>query len=132
MGRWRRRSVRVVWATAERFVIRAGGRLTVTNDPWLLDRGIEDASPERVVLDAEQAVADQQRLRHVWSAFRRLPERCQQLLRMLVAAPRPSYSNIAEMLGIPIGSIGPTRARCLDRLRALLVEPTLSNEPSHP
>ncbi|MFI5911135.1 RNA polymerase sigma factor [Dactylosporangium sp. NPDC051541] len=99
-------------------VIRAGGRLTVTSDPWLLDRGVEDGSPERAVLDAEQAADDERLLERMWAAFRHLPDRCQQLLRLLVTAPRPSYAEIAELLSIPIGSIGPNRARCLDRLRA--------------
>jgi RNA polymerase sigma factor (sigma-70 family) len=71
-------------------VIRAGGRLTVTSDPWLLDRGTEDGSPERAVLDAEQAADDERRIRRVWDAFARMPDRCQQLLRLLVTAPRPS------------------------------------------
>jgi RNA polymerase sigma factor (sigma-70 family) len=101
-------------------IIRAGGRLTVTSDPWLLDQGTEDGSPERAVLDAEQAADDEQRIRRVWAAFGRMPDRCQQLLRLLVTAPRPSYAEIAELLGIPIGSIGPNRARCLDRLRGLM------------
>ena len=34
--------------------------------------------------------------------------------------PKPSYDEIAERLGIPVGSIGPTRARCLEKLRRLL------------
>jgi RNA polymerase sigma factor (sigma-70 family) len=101
-------------------VIRAGGRLTVTSDPWLLDQGTEDGSPERAVLDAEQAADDERRIRRVWDAFGRMPDRCQQLLRLLVTAPRPSYAEIAELLGIPIGSIGPNRARCIDRLRGLM------------
>jgi RNA polymerase sigma factor (sigma-70 family) len=98
-------------------VIRAGGRLTVTSDPWLLDQGTEDGSPERAVLDAEQAADDERRIRRVWDAFGRMPDRCQQLLRLLVTAPRPSYAEIAELLGIPIGSIGPTRSRVLEKLR---------------
>ncbi|WP_433051195.1 RNA polymerase sigma factor [Dactylosporangium sp. CS-033363] len=99
-------------------VIRAGGRLTVTSDPWLLDRGTEESSPERALLDAEDAADDARRIRRVWAAFERLPDRCQQLLRLLVTAPRPSYAEIGALLGIPVGSIGPNRARCLDRLRA--------------
>lgn len=101
-------------------LIRAGGRLTVTSDPGLLDRGSDEDSPERAVLDAEQAAADEQRVRQVWEAFRGLPERCQQLLRLLLVAPRPSYAEIGALLSMPIGSIGPSRARCLDRLRGLL------------
>ena len=49
--------------------------------------------------------------------FAELPVRCQQLLSMLMSDPPDSYATIHEALGIPIGSIGPQRARCLDRLR---------------
>jgi RNA polymerase sigma factor (sigma-70 family) len=51
------------------------------------------------------------------AAFAELSERCQQLLSMLISDPPHSYAAIHEALGIPIGSIGPQRARCLDRLR---------------
>ena len=55
----------------------------------------------------------------LWQAFGGLSERCQTLLRILVADPPPSYDEIASALDMPIGSIGPTRARCLERLRGL-------------
>ena len=54
---------------------------------------------------------------HLWRAFEALPPRDQALLRMLAADPAPSYEEIAAALGMPIGSIGPTRARALVRLR---------------
>jgi len=41
-------------------------------------------------------------------------------MRLLCAVPPLDYQTIAEMLGRPIGSIGPTRARCLERLKRLL------------
>ncbi len=53
----------------------------------------------------------------LWSAFARLPERDQKLLRLLTADPAPSYEEIGAALDMPVGSIGPTRARCLERLR---------------
>ena len=49
--------------------------------------------------------------------FAELPAHCQQLLSMLISDPPYSYARIHETLGIPIGSIGPQRARCLNRLR---------------
>lgn len=49
-----------------------------------------------------------------------LPGRWQQLLELLMADPPVPYSEISDQLGLPIGSIGPTRARCLTRLRTLL------------
>ena len=51
------------------------------------------------------------------AVFAELPARCQQLLAMLISDPPHSYAMIHEALGIPVGSIGPQRARCLDRLR---------------
>ena len=49
-----------------------------------------------------------------------LPERQRELIELLVASPAPSYQQISAGLGIPVGSIGPTRARALARLRAAL------------
>lgn len=103
-------------------IIRAGGRLTVTDDQHLLDRPSDLDSPERAALDAEDAATRTQRLRRVWSAFQQLPRRCQQLLRMLIATPPLSYTEIAAVMEIAVGSVGPTRARCLGQLRELLAE----------
>jgi len=50
-------------------------------------------------------------------AFDSLHPRCQRLLRLLTADPAPAYADVAAALDMPIGSIGPTRARCLDCLR---------------
>jgi RNA polymerase sigma factor (sigma-70 family) len=51
------------------------------------------------------------------AAFASLPERCRRLLRLLIADEGLSYEEVAAVLGVPIGTVGPTRARCLDRLR---------------
>ncbi|MGD0241589.1 MAG: sigma-70 family RNA polymerase sigma factor [Streptosporangiaceae bacterium] len=61
------------------------------------------------------------------AAFGRLPLRDQRLLSLLMADPPVSYAEISARLGIPVGSIGPSRGRCLDRLRqdpaiALLID----------
>ena len=53
----------------------------------------------------------------LWRSFRRLRHSDQALLRLLIADPTPSYEEISAALEIPIGSIGPTRARALTRLR---------------
>jgi len=53
----------------------------------------------------------------LWRGFERLGPTDQALLRLLVAGPRPAYAEIAAVLDMPIGSIGPTRARALKRLR---------------
>jgi RNA polymerase sigma factor (sigma-70 family) len=53
----------------------------------------------------------------LWRAFETLAQRDQALLRMLAADPAPRYEDIGATLAMPIGSIGPTRARALKRLR---------------
>lgn len=53
----------------------------------------------------------------LWQAFSRLPARDQALLRLLVSDPMPCYEEIGAAMGMPVGSVGPTRARALERLR---------------
>jgi RNA polymerase sigma factor (sigma-70 family) len=55
--------------------------------------------------------------RAVAAAYHHLGRRCQELLAFLVADPPVSYVEISERMGMPVGSIGPTRARCLEALR---------------
>jgi RNA polymerase sigma factor (sigma-70 family) len=61
-----------------------------------------------------------ERDRAVWAAFARLSDRCQRLLRLLVADPSPSYEDVGLALDMPVGSIGPTRGRCLEQLRKIM------------
>lgn len=70
----------------------------------------QELTPHHVVLLAERDHA-------VWRSLARLRPSDQALLRLLVADPRPAYEEISAALGMPIGSIGPTRARALERLR---------------
>jgi RNA polymerase sigma factor (sigma-70 family) len=56
----------------------------------------------------------------LWRHVQRLPEKCRELLRVIAFADRPDYAAIARALGMPVGSIGPTRGRCLAKLRAQL------------
>jgi RNA polymerase sigma factor (sigma-70 family) len=67
----------------------------------------------------EPEVLRDDRDRRLWAAFRRLPQRCQELLRLTVLAQRAEYRAVAEALSMPHGSIGPTRGRCLTTLRSL-------------
>jgi RNA polymerase sigma factor (sigma-70 family) len=57
----------------------------------------------------------------LWRHFQRLSERCRGLLRVVAEVDRPDYSVVAEALGMPRGSIGPTRGRCLAKLREMLL-----------
>jgi RNA polymerase sigma factor (sigma-70 family) len=56
----------------------------------------------------------------LWACVRRQSERCQRLLRIVAFEQRPDYAKIARDLGMPVGSIGPTRGRCLSKLREAL------------
>jgi RNA polymerase sigma factor (sigma-70 family) len=101
--------------------VRASMRTVPVEDATLPGIGyVDDRSPEQAVLDAEAARLRSQRAREVWRAFHGLSARCQQLLRVLMATPPPSYAEVGAALGMPVGSIGPTRARCLGNLRQLL------------
>jgi RNA polymerase sigma factor (sigma-70 family) len=69
---------------------------------------------------AETAVVESDERRRLWAAVSALPERCQRLLRIVAFENRPDYAQLAVDLGMPVGSIGPTRGRCLAKLRALV------------
>jgi RNA polymerase sigma factor (sigma-70 family) len=80
-------------------------------------RTLDDTLP---VVDAaviEQEILAAERNAALRTALAELPPRCQQLLTMLISDPPRSYAEISAALRIPIGSIGPQRARCLERLR---------------
>jgi RNA polymerase sigma factor (sigma-70 family) len=89
--------------------IRLHGREVVTGE----DSVFEAPSEER----AEQRLITRERNTAVRRAFARISERCQTLLRLLASPDSLSYEEIAAALDMPIGAIGPTRARCLDQLR---------------
>ncbi|MEU3144815.1 MULTISPECIES: RNA polymerase sigma factor [unclassified Streptomyces] len=99
-------------------VLRNARRLTLTDDPQLLDRVSEDGTPEQSLLESEEAAVQSERVRRMWQEFEELGDRCRQLLRVLIASPPPSYQEVSAALGIAVGSIGPLRQRCLRRLRA--------------
>jgi RNA polymerase sigma factor (sigma-70 family) len=93
------------------------------------------ASHKRLVLASEDVVLDgpaahepeideallaDERAQILREAMTHLPRRWQQLLELLMADPPMSYAEISDELGLPVGSIGPTRGRCLARLRVLI------------
>lgn len=87
--------------------IRHGAR-EVPSDMAAFEGG-DDRALDHSLLAAE-------RDRAFWKAFTALGERCQALLRVLMADAAPSYHEVSAALGMPIGAIGPTRRRCLERL----------------
>lgn len=70
-------------------------------------------SPAERVEDAEEQLL-------ALEAFAQLSETCQELLKLLISDPPLDYATIAQMTGRPIGSIGPTRGRCLERMRLIM------------
>lgn len=72
-------------------------------------------------VDVPELVATADRDGVLWRHVRRLSERCRTLLRIVAFVDRPDYSVVAEALGMPRGSIGPTRGRCLAKLREMLL-----------
>lgn len=78
---------------------------------------------DRVTPQPDELLIEDETTRAVYVAFEALSERCRHLLRLLCAEPRLDYATVADLLGRPIGSLGPTRARCLDELRRLMQRP---------
>jgi RNA polymerase sigma factor (sigma-70 family) len=73
--------------------------------------------PDEHAATAEQALLAAERHAALREAFMDLPPSFQRLIAILTEDPPVSYPQISARLGIPIGSIGPTRSRCLDKLR---------------
>ncbi len=93
----------------------AGKKVMLMHDE---DAALGDAASHQPDVD-ERLLADE-RAQEVREAMTMLPGRWQQLLELLMADPPASYAEISDQLGLPVGSIGPTRGRCLERLRVLL------------
>ncbi|MEU5691409.1 sigma-70 family RNA polymerase sigma factor [Actinosynnema sp. NPDC020468] len=81
--------------------------------PTLPETPLDLPTPE------DEAVTRDTRSR-LWQAFTTLSTRCQQILRLMAFAPDLPFRHLAEAVGIPANSLGPTRQRCLDTLRRRL------------
>lgn len=82
---------------------------------------VESLEPRLPVQEsAEQTAATSLEAQRLWASVAQLDDRCRRLLRIIAFEERPDYARIAQDLAMPIGSIGPTRGRCLGKLRALL------------
>ncbi|EAQ00752.1 putative RNA polymerase sigma factor [Janibacter sp. HTCC2649] len=109
---------REAWSSVRR------GRRTVPQEPWEESPPGDPTGPAAVA-DPVLATEDAESAQTVWRHVESLPERCQQLLRLVAFVDRPDYGVVSAALGIPVGSIGPTRGRCLAKLRlALMSDPT--------
>lgn len=110
-----------------------GGWLTTTarREAWRSIQGGNRATPVAdqdlephipTQRSAEDVAVEHDRHDQIWSAVDGLPERCRRLLRIVAFENRPDYRELASDLGMPIGSIGPTRGRCLAKLRVALMQ----------
>ncbi len=77
----------------------------------------EEHVPPGLADTTEQEIIAAERNAALRAAFAEMQRGCRELLAMLMSDPLRSYAEISATLGIPVGSIGPTRARCLDQLR---------------
>jgi RNA polymerase sigma factor (sigma-70 family) len=89
-------------------------RVVLTHEDEVLT-GVAASEPE-----ADERILANERDQVVREALSSLPRRWQRLLELLMADPPTSYADISSELDLPVGSIGPTRGRCLARLRVLL------------
>jgi RNA polymerase sigma factor (sigma-70 family) len=79
---------------------------------------LRQLASEAPLIDQQGIVLEQQQT--VRQAVRALPERCKDLVTLLFYKDELSYTEIARQMDMPVASIGPTRARCLEKLRKLL------------
>lgn len=107
-------------------VLRRNGRQIPTGD----DNDFEDVLQLDQPVDA--GVLANERQKAVWDAVATLPSHCQRLLRLLMADPPFTYEQITELLDMRQGSIGPTRGRCLEKLRQQLTTIDDENQRATP
>jgi RNA polymerase sigma factor (sigma-70 family) len=100
-------------------VLRRTKREPVLDVIELLTPAASDTAVDAGVLRAERDSL-------LWQVFDSLSDACRRLLRVLIADPAPSYADVAAALDMPVGSIGPTRQRCLAALRTQAVAAGLS------
>jgi RNA polymerase sigma factor (sigma-70 family) len=91
---------------------------TAARSTPVIDEVIERRVPVQRPADVDVVEADEHSV--LWHCVHELDERCQRLMRIVAFDDRPDYAGIAKDMDMPIGSIGPTRGRCLRKLKALL------------
>jgi RNA polymerase sigma factor (sigma-70 family) len=91
-----------------------------------------ESLPDQRAGTADQELLAAERHAALRAAFTQLPPNGQQLLTLLTADPPTPYADISAQLGIPVGSIGPTRSRYLDKIRRHPAIAALINTESRP
>ncbi|MFC3892262.1 RNA polymerase sigma factor [Lentzea rhizosphaerae] len=104
-----------------RWLVRTATRQSIT---VLRTRGREVLldlwEPESTAPTPDEVALTNERQRRLWAALTTLNERCQRLLRIAAHSPELSYAQVADALGMKVGSVGSTRSRCLAELRRKL------------
>jgi RNA polymerase sigma factor (sigma-70 family) len=109
----------VTTAKREALLQRQRGRRTVSITPDDSDAPAWDLADEAAI--PEEALEELQQLDALRRALIHLDARCRSLLEQLFQGDdRPDYGAVSQALDMPVGSIGPTRARCLGKLRRLM------------
>lgn len=90
-------------------VVRERGSELLVDDTTLIHERDDALGPEELAVS-----------RDLWRSVRQLSRQCQQLLRIVAFVHRPDYNQISAALGVPRGTIGPARGRCLAQLRKLI------------
>jgi RNA polymerase sigma factor (sigma-70 family) len=103
-------------------LLRRSGRQVATGDEFQFE-GVDALAP-----DPDERLLASERQAAVWDALATLPPHCQRLLRLMMAEPGFTYEEISELLEMRQGSIGPTRGRCLEKLRYQLAAATQRTE----
>jgi RNA polymerase sigma factor (sigma-70 family) len=98
-------------------IVELGRRFVLEGDSGAFD------GPDRLLPATDERLLAEERGRSVSHAVAALPPSWQSVLRLLMSDPPISYQEIGDQLGIPVGSIGPTRGRCMSRMRATLESP---------
>ncbi|GAA1687210.1 sigma-70 family RNA polymerase sigma factor [Glycomyces endophyticus] len=104
----------LITVNREAWKVAGNARREVVSDPVDIREPVIEGIEEGFVRDVERE--------SVRRAFLAQSERCRRLLAIVSAVARPDYDHISEVLGMKRGSIGPTRGRCLDKLRKTLME----------
>jgi RNA polymerase sigma factor (sigma-70 family) len=101
-------------------------RLKRTNARYGRDTSFDELDLDSLVAKedraADESAAQSLDVEAIRSGLARLPERCRELLEFLFLDEEPTYQEISEKVGIPVGAIGPTRSRCLQKLRRILAQ----------
>ncbi|HEY2793828.1 MAG TPA: sigma-70 family RNA polymerase sigma factor [Micromonosporaceae bacterium] len=103
-------------ARREALMLLRRNRSTVVTD------AVEDVA-DVLLPGADAGLLQSEEQRTLWRAFEMMSIACQRLLRVAFGDPPLAYDEISAALNMPIGSIGPSRARCLAQLRMLLPDP---------